>query len=195
MTDFAQEPLWEEEAKEPIQPPVADRDPQVDHLRDAGNAAAADLLRDAPAAPPRVATPEVTEMTVPAPVIAVPAAPDADRSSAQPQPDPPSPDWRPLLRALLADFDATGVDRHLPPLVAVAATIPRVELPMIASALVSAFLALPAGQRKPVRDRLLAQLAPYAQLDLVRLILTRLGGVPAADPPAPPPPPPPPADP
>lgn len=207
MTDFAQEPLWEDDQKEP----EVLKSPKVDEptpLAAVGNAAIARMAprndppadketapapmmpdKAEPAAPAIIAKTDHLENAEPPEVVADPEV-EPEMSTEREVPD----DWETPFVAVLTAISQGGLDRALTPFLEVAPQVPDNRQHAVAHAIVSAFLELPAESRKPVRDALVEELKRWPGLPVVRLILTRLAGVPPAQANPPPPPPPPPVD-
>lgn len=160
MTDFMQEPLWEEEGKDPPLPKAPAPD-KTDPLAAAGNAAMAYALPDkGPMPPPKTLPPPKPQ--APAPAMA------------------PPQDWETRLLDVLARLTSPDLETELAAFLDIAPTIPPEHVQSVAGAITSAFLKLPAAMRKPVRGTLVAALKRWPGLSLTRLILTRLGGLPVA---------------
>jgi hypothetical protein len=186
MTDFANDPLWEEDTKEPelVKTPPQE---QPDVVAAAGNAATARAMTET-VTPEMVAKPmmpQIQEAAVVKPLTdePVPDIPTAEPTIAEPE---EVLDWRTPLQAVVKTMDDGHLDRALPPFLEMAAQIPAPQVPMAAGLVLSAFLRLPMGARQTVREVLIANLSDWPGLPVARLILIRLGGLPVAPPPPPP---------
>jgi hypothetical protein len=199
MTDFANDPLWEEDTKEPevIKTPPQEQ-PEI--VAAAGNAATAHAMSETLAPEPMMPAPDPimtkTHDTA-APEAAVPEPkpepePEPAQNTAPPETTTHEPqdvfDWRAPLYAVIKAMNGGPLDRTLSPFLEVASHVPPAQVPMATGLILSAFLRLPMGARHVVRETLISNLSDWPNLPVARLILIRLGGLPVATPPPPPPP-------
>lgn len=195
MTDFAQEPLWEEEQAEPEKLKILEEE-ERDPMRQAGNAAIlrsmpgtlrADAIADTPPDAKRPVS-DLSRIKTRADrssddeLMAVPKARDTQQAATS--------EWEKPLAAVLTAMQRGGLDKALPPFLDCAAQIPPDKTRFVSGLIVAAFLGVAAPARQPVRNVLVAALRRWPDLAITQLILVRLGGLPVA-----PPPPTPPADP
>lgn len=176
MTDFANDLLWEEETKEPevAKTPAQEQPVQMT----AGNAATAHAMAASKPMMPEPDSPQITA-TAPAPEIkgieTVNSKPVLGKITKAKHED--IMDWERPLQAVLTIMNGGPLEPTLSAFLKTAAQIPKPQVPMVAAAILSAFLRLPLGSRKAVRDVFIAALSGWSSLPVAQLILIRLGGL------------------
>lgn len=184
MTDFANDPLWEEDTKEPevIKTPPQE---EPDVVAAAGNAATARAISETLAPEPMTPTPDPVIATAQETTTPEPAQDTAPHKTAQQEPEEIL-DWRAPLHTVIKAMNGGALDRIFPHFLLVASHIPPAQVPVATGLILSAFLRLPMGARQAVREVLITNLSNWPELPVARLILIRLGGLPVAAPPPPP---------